>query len=80
MTDRRSLDKLLPLVLFAYHEVPQEATGFSPFKLIYSRDVRGLLDILCRYPCHYHSSKSEKCTTAGTRTSEARSTETENMV
>ena len=46
MTDRRSWDKLLPLVLFAYHEVPQEATGFSPFELIYSRDVKGLLDIL----------------------------------
>ena len=29
-----------------YCEVPQEATGFSPFELIYSRDVRGLLDIL----------------------------------
>ena len=29
-----------------YREVPQEATGFSPFELIYSRDVRGLLDIL----------------------------------
>ena len=45
MTDCRSWDKLLPLVLFAYCEVPQEATGFSPFELIYSRDVRGLLDI-----------------------------------
>ena len=39
MTDCRSWDKLLPLVLFAYHEVPQEATGFSTLELIYSRDV-----------------------------------------
>ena len=46
MTDCRSWDKLLPLVLFAYCEVPQEATGFSPFELIYSRDVRRLLNIL----------------------------------
>ena len=46
MTDHRSWDKLLPLVLFVYREVPQEATRFSPFELIYSRDVRGLLDIL----------------------------------
>ena len=44
--ERRAWDKMLPLVLFAYREVPQESTGFSPFELIYSRDVRGPLDIL----------------------------------
>ena len=27
-------DKLLPYVLFAYHEVPQSTTGFSPFELL----------------------------------------------
>ena len=46
MTNCTSWDKLLQLVLFAYCEVPQEVTGFIPFELIYSRDVRGLLDIL----------------------------------
>ena len=30
-------DKLLPYVLFAYRVVPQESTGFSPFKLVYGR-------------------------------------------
>ena len=39
-------DKLLPYVLFAYREVPQESTGFSPFELVYGREVRGPLDVL----------------------------------
>ena len=39
-------DKLIPYVLFAYCEVPQRSTGFSPFKLLYSREVRGPLDVL----------------------------------
>ena len=37
-------DKVLPLVLFAYREVPLEATGFSIFELVLGRD--GPLDIL----------------------------------
>ena len=39
-------DKLLPYLLFAYREVPQATTGFSPFELMYGRHVRGPLDIL----------------------------------
>ena len=39
-------NKLLPYVLFAYREVPQASTGFSPFKLLYGRDPQGLLDVL----------------------------------
>ena len=39
-------DKLVPYLLFAYREVPQASTGFSPFELLYGRDVRGPLDIL----------------------------------
>ena len=42
----RDWDKLLPYVLFAYREVPQTSTGFSPFELLYGRDVRGPLDVL----------------------------------
>eukprot|EP00731_Ephydatia_muelleri_P007554 Em0003g1802a len=30
-------DKLLPFVLFAYREVPQASTGFSPFELVCGR-------------------------------------------
>ena len=36
---QRSWDKLLPLVMFTYRVVPQAATGFSPFELMYGRDV-----------------------------------------
>ena len=39
-------DKQIPYLLFAYREVPQSSTGFSPFELLYGRDVRGPLDIL----------------------------------
>ena len=39
-------DRYLPAVLFAYREVPQESTGFSPFELLYGRQVRGPMQIL----------------------------------
>ena len=39
-------DRLIPYLLFAYREVPQASTGFSPFELVYGRQVRGPLDIL----------------------------------
>ena len=39
-------DRLLPYLLFAYREVPQASTGFSPFELLYGRQVRGPLDVL----------------------------------
>ncbi|XP_041439585.1 uncharacterized protein LOC121400486 [Xenopus laevis] len=42
-------ERYLPHLLFAYREVPQESTGFSPFELLYGRRVRGPLDLLCEY-------------------------------
>ena len=39
-------DRMIPYLLFAYREVPQSSTGFSPFELLYGRDVRGPLDVL----------------------------------
>ncbi len=33
-------------LLFAYREVPQCSTGFSPFELLFGRQVRGPLDVL----------------------------------
>ena len=39
-------DRLLPYLLFAHREVPQASTGFSPFELLYGRQVRGPLDVL----------------------------------
>ena len=46
LSGQRSWDKLLPYVLFAYREVPQASTCFSPFELLYGRKVRGPLNVL----------------------------------
>lgn len=39
-------DQWLPFLLFAYREVPQSSTGFSPFQLLYGHPVRGPMDVL----------------------------------
>ncbi|XP_072316854.1 uncharacterized protein [Eucyclogobius newberryi] len=44
----RDWDKWLPYLLFAYREVPQASTGFSPFELLYGWDVQGPLDLLLK--------------------------------
>ena len=45
--EKKSWDKMLPYVLFAYREVPQATIGFSPFELLYGREVwGGPLDVL----------------------------------
>ena len=44
--DRANWDQFLPYLLFAYREVPQESTGFSPFELLYGRRAHGPLDVL----------------------------------
>ena len=38
--------RFVNLLLFAYREAPQEATGFSPLELLYGRTVRGPVQIL----------------------------------
>uniref|UniRef100_A0A3P9LR23 Gypsy retrotransposon integrase-like protein 1 n=1 Tax=Oryzias latipes TaxID=8090 RepID=A0A3P9LR23_ORYLA len=42
----RDWHRWLPFLLFAYREVPQASTGFSPFELLYGWDVQGPLDLL----------------------------------
>lgn len=42
----KAWDRLLPYLLFAYQEVTQATTGFSPFELLYGQQVRGPLDSL----------------------------------
>ena len=37
----RDWDKVIPYLLFAHQEVPQESTGFLPFELLYGRAIRG---------------------------------------
>jgi hypothetical protein len=44
--EKRDWDTMLPYVLFAYWEVPQATLGFSPFELLYGRDIRIPVDIL----------------------------------
>ena len=44
--DPKSWDEMLPYLLFAYREVSQESTGFSPFELLYGWKVRGPLDVM----------------------------------
>ena len=44
--DGKDWDRLLSYLLFAYREVPQELTGFSPFELLFKWEVRGPLDII----------------------------------
>lgn len=39
-------DRLLPAVLFAYREVPQETTNLSPFEMLYGRQPRGPLALV----------------------------------
>ncbi|KAL8598384.1 hypothetical protein ACOMHN_032661 [Nucella lapillus] len=39
-------DRYIPAMLFAYREVPQDTTQFSPFELLYGRSVQGPLQIL----------------------------------
>ena len=46
VTEGKDWDRLLPYLLFAYREVPQASTGFSPFELLYGRKVRGPFDVI----------------------------------
>ena len=39
-------DQMLPFILFAYREVPEASTGFSPFELVYGWPVRGPLSVV----------------------------------
>ncbi|XP_070576386.1 uncharacterized protein [Ptychodera flava] len=45
-TSPESWDRYIPYLSFAYREVPQQSTGFSPFELLYGRQVRGPLAIM----------------------------------
>jgi len=39
-------DEVLPWVLFAYREIPVETLGFSPFEMLFGRNVRGPLQLV----------------------------------
>ena len=42
----RQWHRYINALLFAYREVPQKSTGFSPFELLYGRAVRGPMSVL----------------------------------
>ena len=42
----RDWDRYISPLLFAYRETPQSSTTFSPFELLYGRDIRGPMTIL----------------------------------
>ncbi|KAK7902112.1 hypothetical protein WMY93_018881 [Mugilogobius chulae] len=44
--DGKDWDRWLPYLMFSYREVPQASTGYSPFELLYGRQVRGPLEVL----------------------------------
>ena len=44
--DRRKWDDWLPYALFACRDTPHSATGFTPFELIFGREVRGPTAVL----------------------------------
>ena len=45
-TEFKKWDEYIPHFLFAYREVPHQATGFSPFERLYGREIRGPLSVL----------------------------------
>ena len=45
-TQPKEWDKWLPYVCFAFRDSPHTATGFSPFELLFGRNVRGPLTLL----------------------------------
>ncbi len=55
--DAKNWDKWLEHLLFAVREVPQASTGFSPFKLLYGRQPRGVPDVI-RETCEEGPSNS----------------------
>ena len=56
----RKWDSFIPAVLFAYREVPQASTGFSPFEMLYGRTVRGPLQVLRKIWTDEESTDEEK--------------------
>ena len=46
VADHRDWDEYLQYLLFACREAPCSSTGFSPFELLFGREVHGPLDIL----------------------------------
>lgn len=44
--DHKNWDEILPYVTLAYNTATQETTGFTPFRLLYGREVTTMLDAM----------------------------------
>ena len=44
--DAKDWDELLPFMLFAYRGAKHATTGFSPYELVYGREMRDTVDVL----------------------------------
>lgn len=45
----KTWDEILPYITFAYNTATQETTRFTPFRLVYGREARTMLDVML--PC-----------------------------
>ncbi|KAL0199496.1 hypothetical protein M9458_008036, partial [Cirrhinus mrigala] len=63
--DKRDWDLMIPYVLFGIREVPQASTGVTPFKLLFGRQPRGLLDVAReawqQHPAPHHTVIEHVC-------------------
>ena len=46
ITNKLDWEKQVKLAVFAYRCSPHESTGYSPFEIIYGKNVRGPLEVL----------------------------------
>ncbi|GBO31512.1 Transposon Ty3-I Gag-Pol polyprotein [Araneus ventricosus] len=53
--EQRNWDTILPFVTFAYNSSKQDTTGFSPFFLVYGRDIATPLDVILPHDTENHA-------------------------
>ncbi|XP_035223897.1 uncharacterized protein LOC118196544 [Stegodyphus dumicola] len=68
--EQENWDTILPFVTYAYNSAKQDTTGFSPFFLIYSRDIQTPLDVI--FPYSIEDSEDSYAQHLITRAEEAR--------
>ncbi|XP_035219651.1 uncharacterized protein LOC118192743 [Stegodyphus dumicola] len=68
--EQKNWDTIVPFVTYAYNSAKQDTTGFSPFFLIYSRDIQIPLDII--FPYSIEDSEDSYAQHLITRAEEAR--------
>ena len=59
--DAKDWDELLPFMLFAYRGAKHATTGFSPYELVYGREMRDTVDVLAE---HWEDQVKMSCCTS----------------